>query len=116
MHAVTYSAGASTYILTGAEDRQVRLFNPSRPNGHLPIQTFRGHGHEVFDIAVTSDNTKFASCGGDRDVLLWDVANALVLRRLGSLTRGINAVAWAGVGESVLVSGKFKASTVYPWN
>jgi mitogen-activated protein kinase organizer 1 len=67
----------------------------------------------VLDISVTADNATFASVGGDRAVFLWDVATAQTLRRFagnqGHSAR-INCVAFAGDGDSVLVSGSFDAS------
>lgn len=61
----------------------------------------------------SSDNARFASCGGDRSVFLWDVATAKTLRRFGGThghTARINTVAFGGVDDSVLVSGSFDAS------
>jgi mitogen-activated protein kinase organizer 1 len=65
------------------------------------------------DISVAADNASFASVGGDRSVFLWDVATAQTLRRFGGNqghTSRINSVAFAGNGDSVLVSGSFDAS------
>jgi mitogen-activated protein kinase organizer 1 len=67
----------------------------------------------VLDISVAADNASFASVGGDRSVFLWDVATAQTLRRFGGNqghTARINSVAFAGSGDSVLVSGSFDAS------
>lgn len=43
----------------------MRLWNPQ--SGTL-VKTYVGHGYEVRDAAVTSDNARFASCGGDKQV------------------------------------------------
>jgi len=32
------------------------------------------HAHEVRDVAVSRDNTRFASCGGDKAAFLGDVS------------------------------------------
>ncbi|CAK7220674.1 hypothetical protein SCUCBS95973_004241 [Sporothrix curviconia] len=110
VHAVTYSAGSGTYILTGSSDRSIRLYNPqpttgtagtaakSRdhgfvrkeagqsappiPEGRL-IQTYAEHGYEVLSLACAADNARFVSSGGDRTVFLWDVTTAQTLRRFG---------------------------------
>ncbi|CAK7207689.1 hypothetical protein SEUCBS139899_010500 [Sporothrix eucalyptigena] len=109
VHAVTYSAGSGTYILTGSSDRSIRLYNPqpttgtagtpakskdhgfvtkpgtsspSIPEGRL-IQTYAEHGYEVLSLACAADNARFASSGGDRTVFLWDVTTAQTLRRFG---------------------------------
>ncbi|RDW71502.1 hypothetical protein BP6252_08065 [Coleophoma cylindrospora] len=125
VHALTYSSSPSTYILTGSSDRQIRLYNPSRPaaaasqNPLEPvratqlIQTYSAHGYEVLDISVARDNASFASVGGDRNVFLWDVTTAKTIRRFGGNqghTRRVNSVTFAGADDSVLVSGSFDAS------
>jgi WD40 repeat protein len=59
----------------------------------------------VLDLAVTADNARFASVGGDRLVFLWDVATATTLRRWSGHGGRVNAVALAGEGDSVVASG-----------
>lgn len=69
--------------------------------------------YDVEALTCDSDNARFASCGGDRSVFLWDVATAKTTRRFGGSnghTARINTVAFAGVDESVLISGSFDAS------
>ncbi|RMY68662.1 hypothetical protein D0863_06956 [Hortaea werneckii] len=61
VHALTFSAGTGQYLLTGSQDRQIRLFNPSTAN---LIQTYSAHGYEVLDLAVADDNSRFVSGGG----------------------------------------------------
>ena len=119
VHALTYSAGPSTYILTGSADRNIRLYNPARTptaTGAPPtqlIQTYAAHGYEVLALTVSPDNSTFASAGGDRAVFLWDVATALTIRRFGGPnghSSRINSVSFAGEAASLLVSGSFDAS------
>lgn len=88
--------------LTGSSDRLVRLFNPTTAS---LVQTFDAHGYEVLDIAVSDDNARFASVGGDKQVFLWDVATARTLRRFAGHFGRVNAVAFGGEGGSVVVSG-----------
>lgn len=61
-HVATYNAGG-TYILSGGQDRAIKLVNST--TGSL-VNTYSGHGYEVLGIAVSHDNSRFASCGGDR--------------------------------------------------
>ncbi|KXT10387.1 hypothetical protein AC579_1194 [Pseudocercospora musae] len=105
IHALTFSSGTGQYILTGSQDRQIRLWNPisKRPL----IQTYSAHGYEVLDIAVDSQNERFVSGGGDKTVFIWDVATAQTLRRFGGHAARINAVAFGGEGDSVAMSGSF---------
>jgi mitogen-activated protein kinase organizer 1 len=99
------------------------LYNPAKAGldatltpGAKPaglIQTYTGHAHEVLDLSVSHDNARIASVGGDKHVLLWDVANARVLRRWEGHSGRCNAVAWGGReedGDGVVVSGEFAIS------
>ena len=82
---------------------------PPRPQGRRAappglVQTYAGHAHAVLALAVAADNARFASGGGDRAVLAWDVAGASVVRRLEGHGARVNDVAWGGDG--VIVSGE----------
>jgi len=49
---------------------------------HL-VQTLKGHGDGIPDIAFSADGRRLASCGkGDETIILWDVATGSVLRTL----------------------------------
>ena len=61
----------------------------------------------MLDLAVAQDNARFASVGGDKAVFLWDVASATTLRRFTGHAARVNAVAWGGDGDCVIVSGMF---------
>lgn len=56
-------------------------------------------------MAVTADNARFASVGGDRQVFLWDVEQGGTTRRWGGHNSKVEAVEFAGDGDSVVVSG-----------
>ncbi|ROW08897.1 hypothetical protein VMCG_02865 [Cytospora schulzeri] len=144
IHALAYSASPGTYILTGSADRTIRLYNPSPstsihpansyitkqqqqqqqrtadslPEGRL-IQSYQAHSHEVLSLAVSADNARFASSGGDRTVFLWDVATAQTVRRFNHHTEGhvgrVNCVAMGGADDSLVVSGGFD-TTVRVWD
>lgn len=73
VHVATYNHGAQ-YVLTGGQDRVVRLWSAS--SGNL-IKDYPGHGYEILGIAVfvqhsweeANDNekysfTRFAICLG----------------------------------------------------
>jgi mitogen-activated protein kinase organizer 1 len=126
INALTFSAIGGTYILTGSSDRQIHL-SRTEPisgttaktsqtlNSSTPIQKYSAHGYAILDLACSSDNTTFASVGGDRNVFLWDVQAASTLRRFGSnSSQGhsarINCVAFAGQDDSVLISGSLDRS------
>jgi mitogen-activated protein kinase organizer 1 len=54
----------------------------------------------------THDNAKFASCGGDKVVFIWDVPSGKVLRRLSGHFGKINALAF-NTDAQILASGMF---------
>ena len=45
------------------QDRNIILWNP---HTGTRVKTYVGHGYDVRDATVSSDNSKFASCGGDK--------------------------------------------------
>ncbi|KAL3478370.1 WD40-repeat-containing domain protein [Aspergillus californicus] len=114
VNAVSFSGGSGAYVLTGSTDRAVHLSRaiPSSNNkasGAVettsPIQKYEAHGYSVLDIAVASDNSRFASVGGDRQVFLWDVEQGITVRRWGGHNARIEAVQFAGEEDGVVVSG-----------
>ncbi|KAF8442636.1 WD40-repeat-containing domain protein [Terfezia claveryi] len=110
-HCVTYSNGGQ-YVLTGGSDRKIHLYNP---NTSTLIQKYeKGHGYEVLDIAVTHDNEKLGTVGGDRLAFLWDVATAKTIRRFEGHGARINTVGF-NADASVMVTGSFDA-TVRFWD
>lgn len=60
-----------------------------------------GHGYDVRDVAVSADNSKFASAGGDRQLFLWDVATGQTIRKFAGHDGVINSV--RPVARSVLL-------------
>lgn len=59
----------------------------------------------MLDVAVAADNARFASVGGDRQVFLWDVEQGATTRRWTGHNSKVEAVQFAGEGDSVVVSG-----------
>lgn len=51
------------------------------------------------------DNTRIASCGGDRSVFLWDVKTAETVKKFQGHSGKVNAVAF-NADASVLASGE----------
>lgn len=48
VHCAVFSSGSGGYLITGAQDRAVRLWNPK--TGTL-VKTYAGHGYEVLGVA-----------------------------------------------------------------
>ena len=101
VHVVRYSKGGATYVMSGGQDRSVRLWNPVTG---AQIKVFKAHGYEVLSISIAHDNASFASSGGDRSVFVWDVATGATTRRIPGHMGKINAVEF-NQDASVVVSG-----------
>ncbi|CAI7651823.1 unnamed protein product [Penicillium glandicola] len=123
VNAVTFSSSGGTYVLTGSSDRAVHLSRavPSNSNNATvvetttPIQKYEAHGYSVLDIAVATDNARFASVGGDRQVFLWDVEQGITTKRWSGHNSRIEAVQFAGDGDSVVVTGSAD-TTINLWD
>lgn len=111
VHVARYAKGAAKYVLTGGQDRTIRLWNPSLGT---EIKVYKGHGYEVLSITVSHDNAKLATSGGDRSIFLWDVATGNTIRRISGHMAKINVVEF-NEDASVVVSGSYD-STVKLWD
>ncbi|PPR00977.1 hypothetical protein CVT24_000271 [Panaeolus cyanescens] len=111
VNVIRYSKGSANYVLTGGQDRTIKLWNAG--DGR-EIKTFAAHGYEVLSITVSQDNAKFASSGGDRSVFVWDVATATTTRRLSGHLGKIYAVEF-NEEATVVASGSYD-STVRLWD
>jgi mitogen-activated protein kinase organizer 1 len=144
VHAVAYSSGSASYILTGSADRTIRLYNPSKapPTGPTHpsrltgpsnkyssqnnevlstpglVKKYSSHTYEILSISVNEANDRFVSTGGDRTIFLWDVETAQTVRRwTGQFghTGRVNRGVFGGEGDSVVVSGSYDG-TVRIWD
>lgn len=68
----------------------------------------------MLDLAVTQDSSKFASCGGDRTVFLWDVRTSKAVSRFSGHLAQVNSVEFTS-NAAVLASASFD-STVKLWD
>ncbi|KAH8731811.1 WD40-repeat-containing domain protein [Phaeosphaeriaceae sp. PMI808] len=127
VHAVAYSSGSQSYILTGSSDRTIRLYNPqkappssvapSTPNASPPglVNKYSAHGYEILSIDVNSDNDKFVSTGGDKTIFLWDVQTTCTIRRFTGHVGRVNRGIFGGDGDSIIATGSFDG-TVKIWD
>ncbi|PGH11925.1 hypothetical protein AJ79_04617 [Helicocarpus griseus UAMH5409] len=115
VNAICFSSSPGTYLLTGSSDRSVHLCralpntstdtSDTAPVTTTPIQRYAKHGYSVLDLAVTADNARFASVGGDKGVFLWDVETGTTVRRWAGHDARVEAVEFGGEGDSVVASG-----------
>ncbi|XP_004450305.1 WD repeat domain-containing protein 83 [Dasypus novemcinctus] len=94
------------YCLTCGRDKTLKLWNPLR--GTL-LRTYSGHGYEVLDAAGSFDNSNLCSGGGDKAVVLWDVASGQVVRKFRGQA-GVNAN-----GKTVAGAGVAEGTHIDPW-
>lgn len=59
----------------------------------------------MLDLAVTADNAKFASVGGDKQVFLWDVETGTTVRRWSGHDARVEAVEFGAEADSIVASG-----------
>ncbi|OJT02492.1 WD repeat domain-containing protein 83 [Trametes pubescens] len=111
VHVARYAKGTAKYVLSGGQDRIVRLWNPELGT---EIKRYAAHGYEVLSITVAHDNSRFASSGGDRQVFVWDVMTGQTVRRIPGHMGKIFAVEF-NEDASVLASGSYD-STVRLWD
>ncbi|KAF1986505.1 WD40 repeat-like protein [Aulographum hederae CBS 113979] len=109
VNALAYSKGSADYILTGSNDRTIRIFNPraAAEGRDELVQTYKEHGYEVLDLAIAEANDRFVSVGGDKDVFHWDVYNARLIKKYSGHARRVMCCAFGGDDDSVIISGGF---------
>ncbi|EER27656.1 hypothetical protein D8B26_006250 [Coccidioides posadasii str. Silveira] len=123
VNAVAFSSSPGTYILTGSSDRDVHLSRavPQSSSASAntvtttPIQKYEAHGYSVLDLAVTADNARFVSVGGDKQVFLWDVETGSTVRRWSGHDARVEAVEFGGEADSIVASGSAD-TTVKIWD
>ena len=119
------------YCMSAGDDRIVRLWNPHKDDPSaavaaaateteaggraLTIKKYEGiHGYSILDVAISHDNARFASCGVDKSVFLWDVTTGLVVRRIQRHTQKVNALEMND-DSTVLLSASYDR-TVCLWD
>ncbi|CAO1629898.1 unnamed protein product [Parajaminaea phylloscopi] len=116
---VRYDANGR-YLLTAGADRSIKLWQATGSDAATEVRSesdaikayTSGHSHEILALDVTPDNAQFASGGGDKAVLVWDVGTSAILRRFSAHEGRINDVRFAGAGatgSSLLITAGFDA-------
>ncbi|VDO95944.1 unnamed protein product [Soboliphyme baturini] len=102
------------YCVTCGADKTLKLWNPARPDGALLLKTYFGHGYEVLDAVCSSDSAKIASCGKDKNVIVWDVESGKVLQKFRGHAGVINSVD-LNENSNVVISAS-QDSSVRAWD
>jgi WD40 repeat protein len=61
------------------------------------------HAGEVWQVVFSHDGTKLASCGGDKQVIIWDVPSFKIIHSLKDHELGVGNLAWSW-DDSMLVT------------
>ncbi|KAI8633077.1 WD40 repeat-like protein [Xylariaceae sp. FL1651] len=61
------------------------------------------HAGEVWQVVFSHDGSKLASCGGDKQVIIWEVPSFKILHSLKDHDAGVGNVAWSW-DDSMLVT------------
>jgi len=100
-----------SYVLTGGQDRTIRLWNPHK--GTL-IKTYTGHSQGVHGLVVSKDNAQILSCGGDKTAFVWDVETGRSLHKFSGHFAQINSIA-VNEEHTLVVTGSYD-KTVRIWD
>lgn len=85
----------------------ISLSLPLLPSSSFSQQTYSGHGYEVLDARASIDNGHLCSCGGDKTVVLWDVASGKMMRKYRGHAGRVNCVCF-NEESTIIFSGKFR--------
>lgn len=100
------------YCMTGSEDRNVCLMNPSK---NILVKTYKAiHNYAVHSLAISKDNSKFITGGADKLVFLTDVLEGKPIRKYQGHAAAINCVAF-NEENNVIISGSYD-TTVRFWD
>ena len=98
--------------MTGSEDRSVTLHNPSK---NIMIKHYKNlHNYDVYGLDISSDNSKFITGGGDRNIVVTDVLQAKHIRKFVGHHGRVNCVCFNSA-NNVIISGSYDC-TVRLWD
>jgi tricorn protease-like protein len=86
------------YVLTGSEDRTLKLWDTASGK---EVRTFTGHRGSVTSVAFSPDGTMALSGSGDSTLRLWDVASGRELHATEGLGWKITCVAFSPDGTLI---------------
>ncbi|GJY38219.1 WD repeat domain-containing protein 83 [Tanacetum coccineum] len=75
------------------------------PNEEEYHRSFRGHGYEVNDIVITSNDSHFHSCDGGGSVYYWDLATGERINNLEYHNGEVNVIRCWQQGDGIVSGG-----------
>ena len=106
--------------MSGSEDRGVCLYNHHK---NMLIKNYKNlHNYDVCSLDITKDNSKFITGGGDKVLIMTDVAEGKTEKKFMGHNGRINSIAF-NEQNNVIVSGSYdttiklwdnKANSVHP--
>jgi len=99
------------YLLSGGQDKVIRLYNPYKS---LLIKEYQGgHGYDIQCIKMENNSkSMFASCGGDKNVFLWDIKTSKILRKFWGHSQRINCLSF-NEEYNVIASGSYDQTVLF---
>ncbi|KAF7351441.1 WD40 repeat-like protein [Mycena sanguinolenta] len=87
------------YLATGAEDRQVRIWDIAKKR---ICNVFQGHTQEIYSLDFSRDGRRIVSGSGDRTARIWDMETraCVVLSVDGDSGAGTGVAAGTGAGDA----------------
>ncbi|KAF0983983.1 hypothetical protein FDP41_007898 [Naegleria fowleri] len=104
IYCIKFSNGNGQYCMSAGGDKIIKLFNPFK--SFFVLKEYKGHGYEVFDLDISTDNNFFVSASGDKSVFLWDISTGEVKRRFKEHKGKVNCVKYSNNNE-VVISGSY---------
>lgn len=99
---VRFFAGGAK-AATAGDDGVVILWDIDGENSRV-ARRLTGHGHKVMALAIDPEGRRLASGGWDGSVRLWRLGDGKLLRRI-DVGVPVNALAFSGGGDSIVVGG-----------
>ena len=99
---------AGSHVLSGGQDRTVRLWNPRNPDTNKNLLATFNDGritHAIADIAVLPGSKQFVTCGGTTRALLWDLNTKQLTRKFNGHSLRVNCVEHGASGDVLFTGG-----------
>jgi WD40 repeat protein len=102
VQSLAFSPDGKTFLVTSAHNPIVLI---DSQDGTM-IREFDGHrAYEIYCSGFTPNGKRFASCGGDQKLLVWDAATSREVMRIDGFCDGLNCVVLSPDGAKVIAAG-----------